>query len=622
MQHEDLDRPTNVDGPIGNGTLPFAPTVSRDDGHFAGTAVAVSEAVVPSIGGISGPRDFKRSPSTRAFLAGGCAIALAVSCGAPNMAGTIDGSSGPPPTTTDGGSTGGTSGGSGQGQAGNVGSSGVGGGGGGSSGGTGEGGSAGAGGGAGNGGLAGAGGGSGSGAGGNASGAGGSGSGAGGSAGVGGGGGTGGPPPCSDLFGPTLQTFSIDMTATDWAAIQAEFLMAGQLPDSTFVQYNTVDYPVVFHFGNETVSDAYIHLKGDSSWREAVQFDGANGKMQFVIAFDHVNSSATFHGVSKLGFDMPRTDPTFLRERIANAWLRQIGIPSKCATSGQLVVNGSLYGLYVAEEHVGHAFVREFFPGNSNGDLFKAGWTPETNKSAPNWTRLDTFWAAQSAADLTAIVDVPGSLLAWAAEALLNDGDGYWGGDHNFYIYDEGAKGYVFFPTDLDSTLDYLGQFTSDPIFWWSARDHWALPIPQHYLIVIGDDTLRAQFIQALGTQLQRFDVGQVQSWIDAWSVQIAGAVAADPHKATTFMPGDFEAAVALARQGVKERADFVGSWLQCKATGVGDDKDGDGYIWCNDCRDDDASIHPGAQEICGNQTDDNCNGVVDEGCPTATTTP
>ena len=82
-------------------------------------------------------------------------------------------------------------------------------------------------------------------------------------------------PSCSDLFAPTLQTFSIDMSASDLAAMQAEFLSAGQLSSTAFSMYQAADYPAVFHYGTETVSDAYVHLKGDSSWQEAVQYDGA-----------------------------------------------------------------------------------------------------------------------------------------------------------------------------------------------------------------------------------------------------------------------------------------------------------------------------------------------------------
>jgi len=426
-------------------------------------------------------------------------------------------------------------------------------------------------------------------------------------------GGTTDPKACPDIFAPTLQAYGIDIAAGDWAAIQTEFMTAGMLMFDAFANYQPVFYPVVFHYGNET-ANAHIRLRGDSSWREALQFDGANGKMQFQIAFDHVDPDGNFHGISKIKLDMPRTDPTFMRERFGNSWLRSIGIPSVCSTSGTLTVNGALYGLFVVEDHIGHHTLKEFFPGNSDGDLFDGGWTPETNEMNPNSAKLRMFWDATTPAALQAVVDVPASALSWAAEALLNDADGYWGGDHNFYLYDQGAKGYVFFPHDLDSTLDYLGFFDSDPITWWSVRDGWLLPIPQQYLIVMGDDGLRARYVDALRTQLGRFNVGALQSWIDTWASQIRNAVDADPHKATGTTVQDFDDAVALARRGIADRADYVSSWLACWDNG-GADKDGDGFDWCHDCRDDVPTVNPSAPEICGNQFDDNCNGLIDEGC-------
>ena len=51
-------------------------------------------------------------------------------------------------------------------------------------------------------------------------------------------------------------------------------------------------------------------------------------------------------------------------------------------------------------------------------------------------------------------------------------------------------------------------------------------------------------------------------------------------------------------------------------------DSDGDGYTdvgACtgskDDCNDNDAAINPGAEEVCGDGIDNNCNGIVDENC-------
>jgi hypothetical protein len=428
------------------------------------------------------------------------------------------------------------------------------------------------------------------------------------------GGGNGPGPACADLFDPSMvRTYSIDIAPDVMASIDAEFR------DTTTLLAQGNDFvakhPVTFHMGSETVTDATFKLHGQSSWLHTVMLDGDKAKMQFDISFHQSNPNGNFHGVEKLVFDMPRDDWTFMHDRIAHAWFRQAGIAAGCAASARVEINGTYYGLYTAAENTAKNVIKQFFPNHPNGDLWKAANQPETGTTSDS-NKLTAFKQAKDIASVSAVVDVPSSVMEWAGEALINDADGIYGGTHNFYIYDAG-NGFVFLPNDTDSTFEWLVLndnvgATDHPIYWWERRAAPQSPTAV-WLAVMNDPTSRKQYVDAIASALSQWDVGQIQGWIDTWSQQISDAATSDPHAWATA--AQFKDAVAKARDMVKTRADFLQSFVDCERNNTGDDKDGDGVRWCNDCRDDNASVHPGAQEICGNGIDDDCNGVPDDGC-------
>jgi hypothetical protein len=429
---------------------------------------------------------------------------------------------------------------------------------------------------------------------------------------------SGSPRRCSDLFDQTVvPAYSIEITADNWAKLDADFhdikdVLAGT-PPQTY-------YPIVFHYGSDTVSNAAIQLRGKSSWVSTVMFD-ANPKMQFDVSFDQIDKTQKFHGVSTIHLTMPRDDWTFINERIGNNWLREIGLVAPCSNSATFTVNGAFYGLYVAEESVNGGLLKTFLPGNYGGDLFKGGTEAKTNVANVNWPRLQQLGAAADIATLQSLADLPNTVLEWAAEAVVNDADGYYGGSHNYYIYDQGQPGWLWIADHTDSALEWLELFAPSvsykehPLYWWAGRVAPDRP-GTDYLLVMNDPTWRAHYVDAIATQVAKWDPAQIQGWADTWTAQIADAVAADSHKWATA--AQVNSAVGALRDFIQNRPQYLQSFVRCEQGNAADaaDQDQDGVAWCNDCDDSNATAHPGAPEICGNHIDDNCNGVVDENCP------
>jgi hypothetical protein len=418
----------------------------------------------------------------------------------------------------------------------------------------------------------------------------------------------------------TVRRYDLQITPDVWNQLMSDFA-AGPPPAGAA---NPNYYPVVsLTLEGETRTDAMIRLKGDRSWTFAL--GDPKPKAQFLVAFDQGATKVPFHGVNQIDFDMSDYDRTMLNERVAYAFMRAAGLPAPCANNAELYINGANYGLYTSEERYGKPLLARLFPGQSGGVLLASGRTVETNPSAENTARVNALWAAHDVASMRAAhVDLTDSLRAWAAEAIVNDADGYWGGDHNFFIYDHPQVGFLWLSDDLDSAFAWIGSM-QPPVYWWAGRYWTPSVLPQHYLAVIGDPQGRAAFVAAIAEMFDRYDVAALQGWIDAWSAQIAPAVSRDAH--LPFTPATHDLAVAAMRAEVAQRAAYLADFLSCEKVGGGGgngggggggggDLDGDGYPWCNDCDDSRSDVHPGAPEICGDGVDQNCDSVADDGCP------
>ena len=289
--------------------------------------------------------------------------------------------------------------------------------------------------------------------------------------------GTGGPAgPCADIFADDLfPTYELQIDAADWNALVDDFnsMQANRDANLDYHPYHTL---TEFKYGDEVIHDAWIRLKGWSSWWQAQQDNPP--KMQFVIAFDGVDSRARFHGQRKIELDMPRIDQSYLRQRVALSYLRTLGLPAECANNARLFINGAYYGLYTNLERPDQTFIDRVFPGASKGELWDGGWQLATNQDTMGLPhpRLDAFWAAKDTASIAAIADMDEALLEWAAEAVLADPDGYWIGHWNFFIYDHPTRGWLWLPHDLDATIDWLDP-RIDPMYYWGGNAAgWARP--------------------------------------------------------------------------------------------------------------------------------------------------
>ena len=396
--------------------------------------------------------------------------------------------------------------------------------------------------------------------------------------------------PCSELYDPeVLQAFELDIEPEQWDELLADYSSGRK------------DYhPAVFRHGDE-VHDVQVRLKGNPN------FSWISDKLQFVISFNEDDPDARYEGVRKIALDSSWYEPTLLRDRLAWTLLRRIDdVPAACANNATLHVNGAYYGLYANIEYFDREYLeRNFGKAWADGTLWKYGTEAKTNEGQSDSTIVRRFFTATSLSSLEDIGDVDQWQRGWAVEGVLGNDDGYWCCQHNFYLYEHPSRGVLFANWDLDDAWD-VTPYDLDP------RDGYGQGLYQGRALnlVLDDPDRAARQVEEIALVAEHYDGEELAGLVEDWSAQIRDAYHDDPSRSTGWQ--EHLDAIERFQTYLVQRDHYLDSWVRCERGETGD-LDGDGHGTCEDKDDTNASLHPGAVEVC-NGLDDDGDTLIDDG--------
>lgn len=355
-----------------------------------------------------------------------------------------------------------------------------------------------------------------------------------------------------------------------------------------------------------------IRLKGQ--WGS---FRTLDGKAAFRVDLNCYVDGQTLYGLDELTLNNMVQDPSKLREFAAYHLFGAMGVPAPRVTWVALTVNGEDFGLYLSVEGYDAQMLARWFP--STGHLYEGAYgqdlflgdIPALDVDEGDSADLSDITSLAELLERTPIeqvyqqtqdrVDWPVVTAFLATEVWIGHWDGYGPTRNNYHFH-----------------FDRAGRLTVLP---WGADQSfgWGWPIHEGSGLLLQACRADAACAANYYAELARVARLAAETGLSGLIAERAGALRAhverDPRLEHDL--GAFDATVQATRDFLEGRTAELATELAC-LSGPNADPDGDGALCAMDCAPNDASIRPGATDICGDGIDQDCNGWADDdlSCP------
>ena len=257
------------------------------------------------------------------------------------------------------------------------------------------------------------------------------------------------PPYAERLFNDSIvHSIDIQMTPDAWAGMVENALEEEYIPCTAYIN-------------GEAFKNVGIRPKGNNS-KNLIHRYGAS-RYSLKLDFGRYARGKTYHGLDKLSLNASFQDNAYMKEFMTYDMMRLMGVPSPLCAYAWVTVNGEPWGLFVAIEEIGDAFLRRNFAGR--GKLYKPDYkrredensdvalmyTGEDFENYDNIFRnaksrinkadkrrlIESLRKLSSGENLERALDTGEALRYFAVQAFVVNADSYLGPTgHNYFLHE------------------------------------------------------------------------------------------------------------------------------------------------------------------------------------------